>query len=222
MHCTRASRLPPGNLRKPLEFLVFLYALQKGRPDAFHQNLTLSQKSFKNLVKMNNSAMWPSASPSPARSGPRRPSRIPRGPPSETIGIPCVSEVPPLEFRWRPRSPGWCTDTYHPILTLIQNPFKNLVKMNNSTVWSLPTAAQRTSGPRHARAERELRAKCSTWESLKNHRKTLCSQCAPQVHRCCHHSVLRSWDHLGVRVGCMVSTWELNAKLIKSHVMWDT
>ena len=139
----------------------------------------LIEKPLKNLVKMNNSAMWPCLSPSPARSGPRRPGRIPRGPSSETIGIPYVSEVLPLEFRWRPRSPGWCTDTYRPILTLIQNPFKNLVKMNNSTVWSLPTAAQRTSGPWHARAERGLRAECAIWKSLKNHRETLCFQCAP-------------------------------------------
>ncbi len=132
---------------------------------------------------MNNSAMWPSASPSPARSGPRRPSRIPRGRPSETIGIPCVSEVPPLEFHWRPRSPEWRTDSYSPILIVSPNPFKNLVKMNNSTVWSLPTAAQRASGPRHARAERGLHSKCATWKSLKNHRETLCFQWVPQVHR---------------------------------------
>ena len=55
--------------------------------------------------------------------------------------------------------------------------------MNNSTVWSLPTATQRRSGPRHARAERGLRAKCVAWKSLKNHRETLCFQCAPWVHR---------------------------------------
>ena len=55
--------------------------------------------------------------------------------------------------------------------------------MNNSTVWSLPTAAQRASGPRHARAERGLRAECVTWKSLGNHRETLCFQWAPQVHR---------------------------------------
>ena len=55
--------------------------------------------------------------------------------------------------------------------------------MDNSTVWSLPTAAQRQSGPRHARAERGLRTECTTWESLKNHRETLCFQWAPQVYR---------------------------------------
>ena len=101
-----------GNLQKPLEFLVFLHAPPKGGSYSYRQNLTVIEKTFKTLVKMNNSAMWPSASPSPARSGPRRPSRIPRGPPSETIGIPCVSEVPPLEFHFWPRCPGWCTDPY--------------------------------------------------------------------------------------------------------------
>ena len=104
MHCTRASRLPPGNLRKPLEFLVFLHALQKGR-----------------------------------------------------------------------------TDSYSPILIVSQKPFKNLVKMNNSTVWPLPTAAQRASGPRHARAERGLRAKCATWESL----KTIGKRCVFSGHHRC-------------------------------------
>ena len=55
--------------------------------------------------------------------------------------------------------------------------------MNNSMVWSLPTAAQRESGPRHARAERGLRAKCATWKPSKNHRETLRFQWAPQMHR---------------------------------------
>ena len=55
--------------------------------------------------------------------------------------------------------------------------------MNNSRVWSLPAAAQRESGPLHARAERGLRAECATWNSLENHRETLCFQCASQVHR---------------------------------------
>ena len=57
--------------------------------------------------------------------------------------------------------------------------------MNNSTVWSLPAAAQRESGPRPARAERGLHAKCATWNSLKNHRDTVCFQWAPYVHRFC-------------------------------------
>ena len=162
---------------------MFLHALQKGRPDHYRQNLTINQKTFKNLVKMNDSAMSPSASPSPARSGPRRPSRIPQGPPSETIGVHCVFEVPPLESRWRPGSPGWRPDAFHQNLTLSQKPLKNLVKMNNSTVWSLPTAAQRASRPRHARAERGLHTKCATWKSLKNHRETLCFQWVPQVYR---------------------------------------
>ena len=55
--------------------------------------------------------------------------------------------------------------------------------MNNSMVWSLPTAAQRESGPRHTRAERGLRTKCVTWKSLKNHRETWCFQWAQQVHQ---------------------------------------
>ncbi len=69
--------------------------------------------------------------------------------------------------------------------------------MNIFTVWSPPTATQRRSGPPCTHSERELRAECATWKSLKNHRETLCFQCAPEVHRCCHSSVLRSWDHLG-------------------------
>ena len=179
MHCTRASRLPPGNLRKPLEFLVFLHALQKGRTDSYSPILIVSQKPFKNLVKTNNFTISASTRPSLARSRTQRPSRIPRGPPCKTIGIPCVSEVPPLEFHWRPRSPEWRADSYSPPLIVSQKPFKNLVKMNNSTVWPLPTAAQRASGPRHARAERGLHAKCAMWKSLKNNRATLCFQCAP-------------------------------------------
>ena len=159
---------------------MFLHALQKGRADRYSPPLIVSQKPFKNLVTMNNFTISASTRPSLARSGPRRPSRIPRGPPCKTIGIPCVSEVPPLEFHWRPRSPEWRADSYSPPLIVSQKPFKNLVKMNNSTVWSLPTAAQRASGPRHARAERGLRTKCATWESLKTIGKPCVSACPPK------------------------------------------
>ena len=55
--------------------------------------------------------------------------------------------------------------------------------MNNSMVWSLPAAAQRESGPPHARTECGLHAKWATWKSLKNHRETLCFQWAQQMHR---------------------------------------
>ena len=61
--------------------------------------------------------------------------------------------------------------------------FKILVKMNVFIVRSLPTATQRRSRPRHAWAACGLRVKCVTWQSLKNHRETLCFQCAPR-HSC--------------------------------------
>ena len=64
--------------------------------------------------------------------------------------------------------------------------------MNNSTVWSPPAATQRRSGSRHARSERELRAKCVTRKTLKNHRETLLFQYAPYVHQFCHDDVLCS------------------------------
>ena len=69
--------------------------------------------------------------------------------------------------------------------------------MNNSTVWSPPTATQRRSGPRRARSDRKLRAECTTWKSLKNYRNTLSFQCAPWMHRRCDNSVLCSCDDLG-------------------------
>ena len=53
--------------------------------------------------------------------------------------------------------------------------------MDNSTVWSLPTAAQRQSGPRHARAERGLRTECTTWKSL----KTIGKRCVFSGHHRC-------------------------------------
>ena len=128
----RPSRIPRGPPSKtignpcvfgvpPLEF-CWRPMCPGWRNDPHGRNMTLIEKPFKKLVKMNNSAMWPSASPSPARSGRWRPSRIPRGPPSKTIGIPCVSEVPPLEFHWRPRSPGCGPYPYRQNLTLIEKP----------------------------------------------------------------------------------------------------
>ena len=89
--------------------------------------------------------------------------------------------------------------------------------MNIFTVWSLPTATQRRSGPRRAQAARGLRTKCTTWKSLKNHWETLCFQCAPQVHRCCHHSVLRSWDWAWVAPVTCELAGKLIGKLIKNH-----
>ena len=121
-HPTHAYRLPVGTSKNHWSSLCFCIPPPKGGTDTYRPILTLIEKPFKNLVKMNKSALWPSASPSPARSGPRRPSPIPRGPPSKNIGIPCVSDVSPLGFHWWPRSPGWCTDTYRPILTLIEKP----------------------------------------------------------------------------------------------------
>ena len=41
MHCTHASRLPPGDLRKQWGILVFLHAPPKGWSDAYRQNPTL-------------------------------------------------------------------------------------------------------------------------------------------------------------------------------------
>ena len=158
---------------------MFLHVPQKGGPDQFHQNLINRPKPFKNLVEMNNSTVWPCATSSPARSGSWRPRWIPRGALSKNIGFPCVSEVPPLEFHWRPRPPGCGSYNTCQNLIILSKPYKNLVKMNNSTVWSPPAATQRRSGSRHARSERELRAKCVTWETLKNHREMLHFQCAP-------------------------------------------
>ena len=109
---------------------MFLRAPPRGGSDHYRQNLTINEKPFKNLVKMNNSAMWPSGNLSPARSGPRRPSRIPRGPPSETIGIPCVSEVPPLESHWRPLSPRCRPYLFRRNLTFSPKTFESHVKMN--------------------------------------------------------------------------------------------
>ena len=92
------SHMPTGSPWKPsktLEILVFLHAPSKGGPYCFRQNLTVSPKTFKNLVKMNVFTVRSCASPSPARSGPRFRSRIPRGALQKTIGITCVSACPP-------------------------------------------------------------------------------------------------------------------------------
>ena len=119
--------------------------------------------------------------------------------PSKNIGNPCVSEGAPLEFHWRHQCSGCRPDQYHQNLINRPKPFKNLVKMNISMVWSVPTATQRRSGPQHARSERGLRVKCAPWKSLKNHRKTLRFQYAPWVHRFCHNAVLCSTgQHVGM------------------------
>ena len=91
--------------------------------------------------------------------------------------------------------------------------------MNISTVWSLPTATQRRSGPRHARSERELRAKCTTWKSLKNHRETLCFQCAPWVRQFCYDDVLCSKGQHVCMCGMHDSSSYLMGKLIKSRLI---
>ena len=57
--------------------------------------------------------------------------------------------------------------------------------MNIFTVWSPPTATQRRSGPRRARSDRELRAECATWESL----KTIGKRCVSSVHHRCTGAV---------------------------------
>merc|ERR1711969_346579 len=79
------AQAAPGNLQKPLVFLVFLHAPQKGGCDQYHQNVINTPKPFKNLVKMKDSAVRPCASPSPARSGSWRPPWIPRGAPFKNI-----------------------------------------------------------------------------------------------------------------------------------------
>ena len=112
-----------------------------------------------------------------------------------------------------------CTSPKRADLTNRPKPFKNLVKMNNSTVWSPPAATQRRSGSRHARSERELRAKCVTWESLKNHRETLLFQCAPWVRQFSHDDVLCSKGQHVCMCGMCDSASELIPKLIKSRVM---
>ena len=181
IHASHAcAQATPGNLQKQWKFMCFVHVPQKGGPDQYNQNLTNRPKHFKNIVKMNNSTVWPCATSSPARSGSWRPRWIPRGAPSKNIGFPCVSEGAPLEFHWRHQCSECRPDQYHQNLTNRPKPFKNLVKMNNSTAWFPPAATQRRSGSRHARSERELRAKCVTWKTLKNHRKSLCFCMPPQ------------------------------------------
>ena len=63
--------------------MCFVHVPQKGGADQYHQPLTNRPKPFKNLVKMNNSTVWPCATSSPARSGSWRLCWIPRGAPSE-------------------------------------------------------------------------------------------------------------------------------------------
>ena len=82
------SHMPTGrpwNLQKTLEILVFLHVPSKGGSYCYHQNLTVSPKTFKNLVKMNVFIVRSCASPSPARSGPELRSRIPRGTLQKTL-----------------------------------------------------------------------------------------------------------------------------------------
>ena len=96
--CAQAT---PGNLQKPLVFLVFLHAPPKEGSDQYHQPLTNRPKPFKNLMKMNNSTVRPSVTSTPLTLATWRPRWIPRGPPSKNIGFPCVSEGAPWEFHWR-------------------------------------------------------------------------------------------------------------------------
>ena len=60
--------------------------------------------------------------------------------------FPCVSEVPPLEFHWRPRSPGCGPYNTCQNLIILSKPFKNLVKMNDSTVRHCATPSPARSG----------------------------------------------------------------------------
>ena len=170
---------------------------------------------------MNNFRVRPCATSSPVRSGSWCPRRIPRGAPSKNIGFPCVSEGAPLEFHWRHQCSECRPDQYHQNLTNRPKPFKNLVKMNNSTVWSLPAATQRRSGSRHACSERELRAECVTWKSLKKHRETLLFQCAPWVRQFCHDDVLCSKGQHVCMCGMHDSAEHLIPKLIKRRVICD-
>ena len=117
--CTQAA---PGDLRKQWKILVFLHAPPKGGSDAYRQNPTLIEKTFKNLVKMDDFTMTYCASPSLARSGPWLRSRIPQGPPSKPMGNPCVSEVAPLEICWRPQSPRCRWNAYRQNGMLIAEP----------------------------------------------------------------------------------------------------
>ena len=57
--------------------------------------------------------------------------------------------------------------------------------MNIFTVWSPPTATQRRSGPPCTHSERELRAECATWKSL----KTTGKRCVSSVHPRCTGAV---------------------------------
>ena len=74
------------------------------------------------IGKVEDFTMTYCAGPIPARSGPWRPRWIPQGPPSKNVGFPCVSEVPPLGFHWRPRSPRCRGHAYRQRVTLIAEP----------------------------------------------------------------------------------------------------
>ena len=65
--------------------MCFVHVPPKGGSDQYHENLINRPKPFKNLVKMDDSAVWPCATPSPARSGSWRPRWIPRGAPFKNI-----------------------------------------------------------------------------------------------------------------------------------------
>ena len=153
MHCRHASRLPPGDLQKPWEILVFLHAPPKGGPYQYHRNLTNTQKPFKNQSKMNDFTVWPCASPSPARSGSWRPRWIPRGAPFKNIDFGSYKLW--LDFsRFLTHLVLWNSTDGHSvqdadltnsikILLIHRNPYKNKQKWRISHgSWRSPTTPQ--------------------------------------------------------------------------------
>ena len=160
------------------------------RSYSFRQNLIVSPKCFKNLVKMNVFTIRSCASPSPARSGPWLRSWIPRGSPSKTIGNPCVSEVPLLGIHWRPLCQGCRPHRHRQNLTVSLKQFKNLVKMNNFTIRSCTSPSPARSGPRlRSRIPRGGPSKTigkpcvSEVPLLEIHWRPLCQGCRPYHYR---------------------------------------
>ena len=117
------SHMPTGrpwNLQKTLEILVFLHVPSKGGSYSFRQNLIVSPKTF----TTENEGFYYKILRQPLAGAKRvgAPQLDPTGAPSKNIGFPCVSEVPPLGFHWRPLCPRCRPDHYCQNLIIIEIP----------------------------------------------------------------------------------------------------
>ena len=123
--CQRAA---PGNLQKPLGNVMILHAPSNGGSYLFRENLTFSPKTFKNIVKMNIFIVRSCAGPSPARSGPRLRSRIPRGGLQKTLEILVFLRCRPWNSTGGPSPRD--ADLTVPVKTLLflSNPYKSFSK----------------------------------------------------------------------------------------------